>query len=1141
LPAPQASDVGPLYDFLLATRDGSTLNCLNKDGKPVKVSQMAYMSSIDKNNPQKEATELQEKSQLTQFASSNLIDREFDQWPQLTQGDWSGGIGQRVYGTNGLSTQYFDGEGLLWPSNDWVPQVAFRGPTQPLPATSLAGPSGADVGTQAITPGGAASVTQSYGIMASLKPSATPITLVGVKGAFGTGTNTAVTPAYGQAPTAGNLLLAGVTGQRRQVSGSQNLGETGSATYSFDFSGANSDNTIGTANVFTVPAGGIYINSISVYCGGNTAGVDMILVVWNSGTGAIIVNSSHFTCPQGLALRTQNVTQTFVAAATNLRIGFWTAQAGDRMWGVDSTGSFNYVTNDPSAANPITACGAPYTCGHIQAYLTYSTTQTFDITASAGWTKVGQANSPDANQQAQLWSRVAAGADATPTFTATAGARPMHAQVAEFHLATATVDQQTTNTGGAVNTLTLTNPGVDTVAGDLVMMAGGWSLNSAATAAFSNTFNNNVAAVHLGDSGAASVTNHSTFDYGILPTGVAQFASWGPNASTTGGWVEGLGMGYAVTYLDNQGPPGHWHVVFYSGDQSYDVDLGANTGNQQGTLNMHIAGGYLWVLFSNFPTANTLTVHMCGCNYGSNSFIKIRSDTLPAVAGTSGFLGLIQAGFVGGHLYVAVAQSDQNAPPNAPTANKNSLFILDYSAGTAAPPSGLGAAVFNFPFERGFKVADITWQGSTLLFSASDGFNSFIYQFSAPFSSVATVVALQGITNVLLCTAGGVIVVIAWTPGATGVNRLELYTLNGATLTSIPFTSVVPFLDSVTSCVGFAGYALWAVSYLTPGGVAGQKTVSVYAYDAVRARLFRALTMTDISWTGSDIFGHDIIGVFGTTTRTQQANVTFQSQLGLAIYSGFLSNSNETAREFYWGVKPLTPAPSFTGLLQTGCDLISGLIDFTAATNKLFRAKVAHFIGGLISGQNSPYVQLNSWFDQDPARLAGAPDFIITTGTPTVTTGQLDLTLFENRIARKTVYEIISAGGGYNASLAQWVNAPRMVDVIVQAATGWVWDAKIDLSGQATTNGLNTQDYAYQRQSIPGGVQVDEIVAYNFLRQLWRLKGGQCKFTLPNKDSYNALIQSLDFQSPKPFAASFRADQQSRYQTIATVKIREDV
>ena len=55
------------------------------------------------------------------------------------------------------------------------------------------------------------------------------------------------------------------------------------------------------------------------------------------------------------------------------------------------------------------------------------------------------------------------------------------------------------------------------------------------------------------------------------------------------------------------------------------------------------------------------------------------------------------------------------------------------------------------------------------------------------------------------------------------------------------------------------------------------------------------------------------------------------------------------------------------------------------------------------------------------------------------------------------------------------------------------------------------------------------------------LKGGQIVLTLPNLDNYNALIQQMEFDSPKPFAASFRSDQQATYQALCTIKIREDI
>lgn len=1137
-------EIGERYDIGLATRDGTSLSVLNKDGATVNVSRIAYMLSSDKQNQMKESTELQEKQKLVQLGSSEAIDREFDQWVQNTQGDWSGGLGQRVYGQQGVSNAYFDGEGLLWPINDYVPQVALRGPTQGLPATGISGPAGPDVGTQSITPGGASATIQSAGLLISLKPSATPITLVGVKGAYTTGTNTQVTPPLGQAATAGNTLVAYVDGQRRVTSGSSNLGDTGGATSSFDFSGSGSDNVIGTNDTFTVPGGGIYINSISCYMGGHTASVNTIFVVWNASNGAVVVNSSNTSLASGLSLKTLGVTQTFVAGGTVLRIGFWRQQNQDAMWGVAGSGSFTFATNQSGLTNPTNGCTSPYVCGNPQFYLSYSTSSTSEISTPAGWTQLGVINSPDLNQQLAIYSKVAAGGDAAPVFNAAVGARPMHGQCAEFHNVANpnVIDRQSSGTTSSQNNMTITNPATDTAAGDLLLLAGVWSLNGSNTAAFADSFNNNVTGVHLGDSGGAAQVNHGSYDYGIIPTGVAAFSSWAQQASAAGGWVEGIGMGYATTYLDNQGPPGHWHAVFYSGDSAYDVDLGANTGGQQGPLNMHIGGGYLWVLLSNSPNANTLTVHMIGCAYGSNTLVKLRSDVLPSVAGTSGFGGLIQASYVGGHLYVAVVQFDQNVPPNAPTANKNALFVLDYSAGTATAPSGLSAAAFIFPFTRGFKPQDVTWQGNNLIVSVTDGFNASIYQLSAPFSSIQTLAVIDGIANALVCTVGGEIFIIAWTPGTTGVNRLELYTLNGSTLTNVPFTPVVPFLDDVTSCVGFGPYALFAVSYVTPGGVAGQKTVTIYAFDVVRSRLFRALTMTDISWTGSDQFGHDIIGVFGTNTRTLRTNVTFQAQLGLAIFSGFLSNNNETAREFYWGVQPLTPAPSFTGLLQMGCDLISGLFDFTAATNKRFRAKIAHYIDGLVSGQSSPAVQLNAWIDQDPNALAPAPDFTTTTGVPPSPLPQQgDLFLYEGRLGRQTVYEVISSGGGYNVTLGQWVNAPKIKDVIVMAASGMVWDLVCDIAAGVGTNQQAQQEGAYTSQTTTEAAGIDHVAAYNFLKQLWKQRGGVCTLYLPNGETYNALIQLAEFASPKPLGAGNRSDQQATWQVLATLKIREDV
>src|SRR5205823_7861514 len=111
------------------------------------------------------------------------------------------------------------------------------------------------------------------------------------------------------------------------------------------------------------------------------------------------------------------------------------------------------------------------------------------------------------------------------------------------------------------------------------------------------------------------------------------------------------------------------------------------------------------------------------------------------------------------------------------------------------------------------------------------------------------------------------------------------------------------------------------------------------------------------NWTGSDVFGHDVVGVFGVTQRTGAG--VFQAQVGVGLFTGILSGNTETAREFYWGVQPITPAPSFSGFLQLGTELISGLIDFTAATTKLFRQVVVSFAGGMVQNSAANGVKVN--------------------------------------------------------------------------------------------------------------------------------------------------------------------------------------
>lgn len=974
MPAWQPAEIGPFYDFGIATRDGSKLDCKNKDGKIVSVSSIAFMASADKSNPQRESTELQEKARLTQLSSSNLIDREFDQWPQVTQGDWSGGAGQRIFGNGGVTDQYWDGEGLLWPLNDYVPQKAFAGPTLPLPANFLNAPVVANsVTTTMVTAATGFTHTQA---IASFKAAAgQKITRVGAIGPLTTGTASLVTPAYAQPTTPGSFLVA---------------------------------------------------------CVGN-----------------------------------------------------------------DST---------------------PPTC------------------TSPGWASV-VIGGP--NQGASIWIKPVSGlAEAPPTFRSGGGGAPMKALLMEFTGVAAVPTDQFGSLQNISNVNTVTSAAPDAAFGDLVVLMNRSNSQVPVSACtWNDVYNNNITPVRAADDGAIVTAEHFMASYGFVPGNSFPFND------VAGGFVNNGGQGYA--YIATTTGPSQWTLFFQAGDLSFSTQIVPVAANSFTPIHLTIGGGFIWVLWSSYPTAAFFVIDQYGIVNGA--LARIRRDNLGDTR-DGPYVGIISSAYVAGKLYTAVATSGRDSATGLTW--KNLLYVLDYTApgaplGIGAPLSLPSATVANLTNvgTSPFKFTDLVWSGTSLFVAVSDGFNASILSLVSPFTAITETAVLPGLANAFSCAVGSILFIVGVSYSSdTKVNRMDLFSLNGGTLTEFgPVSTPVALVDSITSPVTFGGYAIWTVSYVVPGETT--KTITVYAFDVVRGRLFRALTLTDLGWTGLDAFGHNEVAVYGTTTRSLIGfpGVTFQAQFGIALFTGLISNDGETAREFYWGVQPLTPAPPFQGLLQTGVDITSGLVDFTASTNKLFRQLVTDFVDGQILNQITPGVLLSAWFDQDPARLSITPDFTITTTIPTAPPLAKYLKLPTNQIARKLVYRVVTSGGFYNFILGVWQNAGKLVDVVVQASTGWVVDAVLDLSPNAKPNASNVQDYAYQHQSVTGGPSIDHVVAYNFLRQLWRLKGGEIILTLPNQDSYNALIQQMEFASPKPFAASFRSDIQGTYQALCTLKIREDI
>src|SRR5882672_10441385 len=126
MPFTVPQEVGDLYDIGFETRDGSTVNVKNRNGNTVPMSKVAFVTSTK--NEQEEATELQRKSQVVQLGPT-LMDREWEQWPGNTQGNWSSGLGQRIqFGGQADPAAYWDGLGIIWPITDWLPQQPFKPP-----------------------------------------------------------------------------------------------------------------------------------------------------------------------------------------------------------------------------------------------------------------------------------------------------------------------------------------------------------------------------------------------------------------------------------------------------------------------------------------------------------------------------------------------------------------------------------------------------------------------------------------------------------------------------------------------------------------------------------------------------------------------------------------------------------------------------------------------------------------------------------------------------------------------------------------------------------------------------------------------------------------------------------------------------
>jgi hypothetical protein len=211
-------------------------------------------------------------------------------------------------------------------------------------------------------------------------------------------------------------------------------------------------------------------------------------------------------------------------------------------------------------------------------------------------------------------------------------------------------------------------------------------------------------------------------------------------------------------------------------------------------------------------------------------------------------------------------------------------------------------------------------------------------------------------------------------------------------------------------------------------------------------------------------------------------------------------------------------------VLSGGGRVISSVIDFTSAAVKMYRQLVVTHEPIPAGYSLSVYVFL----DRDGDNLTPDTTYKITNST----TGAIVTPLLVNAFAKKLVYIVDWPTVGQAGAASS-----HPISVAIQAATGWVFNIPMALSDSALVNGENPQEYCFISQDK----QLDALAARNFIRQLWRQKGGQCIVTYGDGDSYNAIIQDIHITAKKFKTMNQPGDRKTRYEGKMTLKLAEDL
>ena len=578
------------------------------------------------------------------------------------------------------------------------------------------------------------------------------------------------------------------------------------------------------------------------------------------------------------------------------------------------------------------------------------------------------------------------------------------------------------------------------------------------------------------------------------------------------GTFEGLTAGYAFAYTSAAN-----NIVAFRGGLNGTGTSITNPTQIAGLADLFMGHGAIWYMAPN-GAGGTGLFYIKNSPATATKLADVSTTSNNTVRGST-------TGTVGNQQYVAVCTRTFVG-----TASSSDLIQIYNVTTTAATFTSNSVTPVQLPLN--WRMTDMAFLGTELLIAITDGYHAQILDFTITSGTFTTAAELPGsgvtsFSQCYLCSLAGVAFVVA---------NGQMYLLQGSSLQHIAqVPSVVPagqapFLGGTyTRLTTLNGY--YAV-FIVFAGV----NVAVFAYDVLAGRLFRMeqITLGTIPGAGQvAAVGSRIAGLGSFQSSGLGPVVSYTSGVAFTTLPGSGTATVTNEEMGFDGISSLGGAT-----VLGNYTIVSSLIDFTSASNKLFRQVSAEWAKPGFASDTAQTIQIDVWLDQDPDALSGTPDFTtgpIAGGLNGGVVGQVRLDLNINQIAKKLVYRIIT-GTGTNPS-----GAVKLKEVIIRAATGWVQTLQLNLAPNVVLNNKSQGMTWLSDQQLAGQPQVDSLAAYNFIRQLWRLKGGECTATYANGDSGNWLLQDIHFDSPKPFALQFLSDQRQDYQVKCMIKLREDL